>query len=493
MVTLFDALEKDIDRSSKTIYSAYQKIGIQFSDSKIHQDIGKTVTALQILNNIQVTRKNVAALMHSDIQSPDHSAAIEAAIEDLINEPKVPFDERDGSLCFLSERLSDIQKVRGSLPPRTVDMRRIFNESLSNLLQPLPSRKLMDSLTVTAGLKVRSGQLESALAGERNTIQYMAEFVADEDFEARQTAAVDDSRSDANRNNIYLLGRQTEESEKLVTEIFRCQEIATRYKNDPDDEVRDYCKSQDDRALILARKLEERLSKSLLDGVFVFRADKTAVDSRGSKLPDACKKFLGDDVAERVFDKFKQAPIRVEADVAEKFLKTDNLGSVTEKQDPLNLVKKNSAGFEIDLNHAALQSIRDHLYTHGKLDGKQLDAKFKSDPFGWSPDTLRYLIAAMLRASELKLKIAGKEITAVGQQAIEGLRNNNAFKKVIVELRESRPSNENLASASKRLTQLTGQQVVPLEEDICKATAKYFAQIQTDYCLLYTSPSPRDS
>ena len=145
------------------------------------------------------------------------------------------------------------------------------------------------------------------------------------------------------------MGRQTEESEKLVTEIFRCQEIATRYKNDPDDEVRDYCKSQDDRALILARKLEERLSKSLLDGVFVFRADKTAVDSRGSKLPDACKKFLGDDVAERVFDKFKQAPVRVEADVAEKFLKTDNLGSVTEKQDPLNLVKKNSAGFEICL------------------------------------------------------------------------------------------------------------------------------------------------
>ena len=55
MVTLFDALEKDIERASKTTYSAYGKIAIQFPGSKIHSDVGKTVAILQILNNIPVT------------------------------------------------------------------------------------------------------------------------------------------------------------------------------------------------------------------------------------------------------------------------------------------------------------------------------------------------------------------------------------------------------------------------------------------------------
>ena len=46
---LFDALDKDIERASKTIYAAFGKIAIQFPGSKIHSDIGKTVAVLQIL------------------------------------------------------------------------------------------------------------------------------------------------------------------------------------------------------------------------------------------------------------------------------------------------------------------------------------------------------------------------------------------------------------------------------------------------------------
>ncbi|MEL7499022.1 MAG: BREX system P-loop protein BrxC [Planctomycetota bacterium] len=481
MVTLFDALEKDIERASKTIYSAYGKIAIQRPGSQIHADIGKTVAVLQILDNIPVTRRNVAALMHSSVEASSNFDAVEKAIEDLINEPKVPFDERDGNLCFLSERLSDIQQTRSEIHLPTVQGRRIFNTAIKNLFEPLPSRKLFDTLTVTSGVKARSGQLQASLSGDKNAIQTIIEFVPADDFDTKQTSLVDESRGNSARNNIYMLGRNSEEFDKLVLEIYRCEEIARRFKNDPDDDVRSYCSSQHDRATELSQKLEGKLRKSLLEGVFIFRADKTAVDSMGSQLLDACKKFLGDEVAEHVFEHYKQAPVRVDTAVAESFLKTENLSSITEKKDPLGLVKKEGGSFEIDVNHAALGSIRDYLGTHGNLDGKQLVKKFSDDPYGWSQDTLRYLIAAMFRASELKLKISGIEITALGQQAIEGLRNNNSFKKVIVGLRDNPPDMERLARAAERLTELTGQQVLPLEQDICKAAARYFASIQNEY------------
>ena len=482
MVTLFDALEKDIERASKTIYSAYGKIAIQFPGSKVHSDVGKTVAILQILNNIPVTRRNVAALVHSSVDAPSNLDAVDEAIEKLIAEPKVPFDERDGELCFLSERLSEIQKIRSEIPARPVEMRRIFNLAIKELLDPLPSRKYMDTLTVTVGVKSRSGQLEASLAGDRNPIQAIVEFVAPEDFDAKQTEVVDESRvSQSNRNNIYLLGKQVGEFDSLVLDIYRCEEIARRFQNDPDEDVRDYCNSQKDRAAILAEKLRMKMRKALLDGTFIFRADKTAIDSRASDLLDACKDFLGDPVAELVFEKYKQAPVRVETALAEQFLKIENLASLTQKYDPLNLVKKQGGSFEIDVNHQAICSIRDYLSSQGNLDGKQLTNRFTSDPYGWSQDTLRYLIAAMFRASELKLKISGNEITALGQQAIEALRNNNAFKKVIVGLRDNPPDMERLARAAERLTELTSQNVLPLEPEICKAAAKHFASVQNEY------------
>src|SRR5690606_9482698 len=106
LVTMFDALEKDIERASKNTYAAFGKIGIQYPGSQLHSQIGKSVAILQILGNIPATKRNVAALMHPAVTAGSRLAEIEAAIDAMITDPKVPFDQRDGNLCFLSERLS---------------------------------------------------------------------------------------------------------------------------------------------------------------------------------------------------------------------------------------------------------------------------------------------------------------------------------------------------------------------------------------------------
>ncbi|MFU7548073.1 hypothetical protein, partial [Pseudomonas paraeruginosa] len=78
---------------------------------------------------------------------------------------------------------------------------------------------------------------------------------------------------------------------------------------------------------------------------------------------------------------------------------------------------------------------------------------FGSDPFGWSPDTTRYIVAAMLMAGEIKLKVSGREVTAAGQQAIDALKTNNSFKQIGVSLRDERPSIETLGRAAERLSE----------------------------------------
>ena len=66
----------------------------------------------------------------------------------------------------------------------------------------------------------------------------------------------------------------------------------------------------------------------------------------------------------------------------------------------------------------------------------------------------------------------------VHQQAIDALRTNNAFKAVGVALRDERPSNEVLARAAERLTDLIGDLIIPLEDEISKAAVAHFPRFQ---------------
>ncbi len=486
-VTLYDALEKDIERAfaSTGIYKSVESVcKIRFSHSPIHQNIAKTVGVLQILGNLPITRQNVSGLMHGSIASPSQAEAIKQAVEELISDPIVPFGEQDGFLRFFSEKLNDIEQERSQIPLRTVELKRIGNNALTAAYNPLPSTQLHGSLAVQTGLKAQSqGGLPVALVGDRNTIQTIVELVDPKDYDATRTRLVDESRHKQAQYQIFLVGRTTPEIDDLTAEIYRCKEIANKYRTDPDQEVKEYCNGQSDRANRLTAELERLIKRSLLQGSFIFRGQPNAAENLGSELADAARMHLAE-VAEQVFDRYSEAPVRAATELAEKFLRAGNLTGITTQLDPLGLVQINAGKASIRTDHKALVSIRDHIDRLGVVEGKSLSDRFADAPFGWSPDTLRYLLAALLMAGEIKLKVGGREVTVNGQQAIDALKTNNSFKSVGVSLREDKPSMEMLALASARLTELSGDLVVPLEDSISKATTKLFPNLQQRYAPL---------
>jgi hypothetical protein len=479
-VTLFDALEKDIRRAFPSIHKAVGKVAIRFPDSQIHQDVAKTVAVLQVLGNMPVTVQNVTSLMHPTIDASGQRDKIDAAIADLTNDAIVPFGEKDGNLCFFSEKLNDIDQERGQIPLRTIETRRIQNEALREAFSPLPSTRLHGSLAVTSGLKAMAGSLVSSLAGERETIQTIVEFVDPTDYDTTRTRLVEESRQRSSQNTIYLVGRTSSEIDDKVAEIYRCREIVQRYRNDPDAEVKEYCAAQSDRATKLNSELEHLLKRCLGQGSFIFRGQTTAVDSINHDVVEAAKKHLGD-VAVQVFDRYGETAVRADTALAEKFLRAGNLKAVSSSIDPLGLVQVSGGTPHIKTDHKAIVSIRDYIDRHGTVEGKRMIDFFTDAPFGWSQDTLRYLIAAMLVAGEIKLKVSGREVTVNGQQAIDALRTNNSFKTVGVALRDERPSNAVLAKAAQRLTELVGDTVIPLEDEISKTATKQLPKFQHQF------------
>ena len=212
----------------------------------------------------------------------------------------------------------------------------------------------------------------------------------------------------------------------------------------------------------------------------MFRGQATAVSALDADLLEAAKRLLSD-VADQVFNRYGEAPVRAGTDTAEKLLKVANPAAISSTLDPLGLVQTVAGRASFKTDHKAMISIRDFIDRHGTVDGKRLLDDFSSDPFGWSPDTTRYIVAAMLMAGEIKLKVSGREVTAAGQQAIDALKTNNSFRQIGVALRDERPSIETLGRAAERLTEMVGDMVIPLEQEISKAAAKHFPRFQHDY------------
>ena len=480
-VTIYDTLEKDIRRAFPSLHKSVGKVNIRFPESILHLNIAKTVCVLQILGNLPISLQNISSLMHPGINEANATDSIKKAIEELISDAIVPFGEQDGEFRFFSEKLNDIEQERSTIPLRTFELRQIQNEAMKEIYSPLPSAKLNGSLSVPTGLKTPNSRgIPTSIAGDRNPIQTIVEIVDPKQYDNTIIQYTDESRQKQSQNNIFLFGRSTPEMEELMNEIYRSKEIVNKYRNEPDQEVKDYCNGQNDRASRLMIELERILKHSLIQGSFIFRGEVTAVESLNQDLLEASRKHLAE-VAEQVFDRYFEAPVRVSTDLAEKFLRLGNLTGVTAQTDPLNLVQTKEGRPSINSDHKAITSISDKIEQQGSIEGKRLIEIFTDPPFGWSQDTLRYLIAAMLIDGEIKIKLAGRVIKVNGQQAIEALKTNNAFKKVGISLRDERPSTEILARASERLTELSGDTVIPLEDEISKATTKLFPQLQHNY------------
>ncbi|HEY5657547.1 MAG TPA: BREX system P-loop protein BrxC, partial [Myxococcota bacterium] len=189
------------------------------------------------------------------------------------------------------------------MPLRSADTRRLFNEALREVFNPLPSARLHGSLAVTSGLKAQSGAFAASLAGEREAIQTVIEFVDPTDYETARTRLVDESRHKSSEQVIYLLGRTSTEADDLVAEIYRSHRIVELHRNDPDQEIKEYCASQTDRAARLLSDLQHRIRRSLSQGSFLFRGQTTAVDSLAQDVLDSSKKHLAT-AAEQVFDRY---------------------------------------------------------------------------------------------------------------------------------------------------------------------------------------------
>lgn len=483
-VHFYDTLHADIERPFPHIISGVDKAKKAFGEDSLEARAAKIVAILQILEDFPVSRENVAAMMHPSVDAPPNSEAVSKAIEEMVADKSVPLTEVDGSLRFMSEAVLDLENERLKIVPRTADLRSQFNTILREIFTPAPSVKLHGTRAVSTGFKISVSGNPVSLAGEKEAIQTHIEFFSESEYEKRKNEKLIESQQKSSGNTIFLHGHEDDEAENTTTEIFRCLEIYRLNRNKPaDKEVEEYLRAQVQRAENLQTDLTARLKKGLLSGSFIFRGKPRAVSELGSDVVESITTHLKS-VAEEVFSKYSEAPVSADPGTAEQFLKTERLDRIGSKDDPLSLVAKKGGSTVIETSHPAIVSIKTYFEQHGQVDGRKLLDDFYSAPFGWSKDTTRYIVAAMLVGGLVKLRVSGEDVTVRGEKAINNVKNTNSFNKIGIALRDSAPPPDVLIRARDRLLKLTGEEVLPLEEEISKCVIKHFPDFQQNYAPL---------
>ncbi|WP_373707968.1 BREX system P-loop protein BrxC [Kaistella sp.] len=481
---IYDVLKADIGKSYSHIVAAVNKITGIYGDTSEEAKVSKSIAVLQLLDDFHLSTKNVAALMHPNVSSNSMYDEVSKIVEALKDTPGCTLNEIDGELRFMTDAIINIENEKNKIYPTSGDIRKVYENIIKDIFSPVPQTRLLNTKTVRTGINLNQDGKVYKLLEPNEEIQ-MDVIIADPaSYDKLRDDLIKSSTDSIANSRMFLIGKNDKNLDNKLIDIVKNEMIYGTRTRHSDKEIIDYLNSQDQEAKRLIDVVRRTIVQAFEKGEFVFRGNNKPVISYGAKLRDSANGKLKE-VAELVYSKYRQAPIVVGGSDAEKLLNFPDLKTLPPSLNHFDLLKNDGS---VELETEALRSIREYIVKEDQVEGRKLLEYFDSAPFGWSKDTTRFLVSAMFLASDVKLRISGDDIKVKGPKAIEALKNVIGFNKIGISTYQAneRPTMQMLSLSVRRLAQLTGEQVAPLQDKIAEVVRRFFPEFQTKYSAIKT-------
>jgi hypothetical protein len=481
---IYDVLKADIRKSYSHIVGAVEKIVAIYGESSDQAKVSKSIAVLQLLDDFYLSTKNVASLMHPFVSNDSVLEKVSSIIDELKNTPGCTLNEIDGQLRFMTDAIISIELEKNKILPSSGDIRKIYESILTDIFYPAPNARLLNTKTIRSGVNFNQDGRVFKLLEPNEEIQMEVLLLSPTEYSKALEELLKSSTDSSQEKRFFLLGKMEKDISKEIIDIVKCEGIYNTRNRYEDKEINDYLNSQDQEAKTLTDTVRRIIVQNFEKGEFVFRGTNKPVITYGNKFKEAANGKLKE-VAELVFEKYKQAPIIIGGSDAEKLLIYPDLKMLPQALNHFDLIKSDGS---VDLEKEAIKSIREYIIKEDQVEGKRLLDDFDKAPYGWSKDTTRFLVSAMFLASDIKLRLSGQDIKVKGPKAIESLKNVNGFNKIGISAYQAaeKPSMQMLSLSVNRLTELTGVQVPPLQDKIAEVVRKQFPEFQTKYSSIKT-------
>ena len=482
---IFDTLRADIGKEFPHVLDGVAGVERHrtFGKNTLAVRIAKAIAALQPLDDFPRTAENLAAVLYAGVGDAPLVDQVREVLGKLVETRELGIVELRGEqdadqagaagFLFLSDKVRPLQQARDAHRPTGAEKRQLQIELLRLLFDPQPETRLENVKSVRAGLSLGTTQV----VGEGADVRFLLEPTSASARVRRIEELQNETRSRADlQSTIVWLVTLPPDLDELLEEACRSAHLGrTTSEHDVDRDVAQYVRAERRRLERHRNAAKSRLTAAMHDGSFVFQGlARPAREYDPASLIGACTAVL-ERAAAAVFPAFRHAPLAAKGNQAARFLEWERLDRLPRDRDPLSLVETRAGQPRVKTSEPPLSEVlrafseKVDAAGTGRLQGSFVQDLFGAPPYGWTKDTSRYLVAALLAAGEIEVHTPAGVLRTPGPSAVEVFRNTASFNRVGLALRGSKPPIEALDRAARVLEGLFGVEVLPLEDHISRA------------------------
>lgn len=450
------------------------EIAQSFGADAMETRVARALALLHFVEALPRSPENLAALLHPAADAAPMRREVETALEELRKVGKVRVGEKGWELLSGVGRTWEDERRGLGIMPRQRGA--VVTTAAEQLFRDVPAyrHRNLRSFSVSPYL---NGQPLGRSSGHVDLrMDLVSDAAAADTVRERARTA---SNTDAGTNALHWVVLPSEDVLREVEEVARSREMIQRYRSRQlvgeqaqllaDEIARE--KQHEARVLSL-------LSVGLARGDAFFRGVRTPIQDHGDTLYEAVRGALAT-AAPRLFPHFDDAAVAVKGDETRKLLESESLAGLPpvfyDGADGLGLVKRDGGVFRVDPTHPAMAAVRDYIVERSQYgeeaSGRLLESRFTGFGYGWDPETVTLLAAALLRAAEIEV-YAGKRYTSYADPGVRDVfRKVQTFRSASFTPRRSAVDFPLLARCTQALEALYGERVA-IEEGALAAAIR---------------------
>lgn len=424
----------------------------------------KIIAIMQLLDDFPLNFDNLCSLMFQKIGHHVDKAELRELMNQIKETPGVTLQEIDGKFRFMTNAILSIQDERTQINPFENDKVNILKDSVKDILSPAPSVSIFGSKTINASVElVRNRKVNQLISG--GDIKLNVRFVDNADFEKEHTMLLTESTKAENKQTLYWICTLPQDIELLLIDIVKDETINHRHLHDANKEIQDYLRAQ---------KADAETKRSQVIKILRLSQNNSETICKGSPNPvngETYKTQSLKNFAEQVYNKYELAPRNMSGNVVETLFAYDESTTLPASLNPFNIVSDNGI---INTNYPAFADIKDYISANAETSGNHLLEEFSHAPYGWSKDTIRYLVALMLKAGMLVVRSGAQSFKMLTKNSSEAMKNNSLFSKLGLSLNiDAKLTPAEVMEAMKALKELYNPAgLTPIIPNIVKASLK---------------------
>ena len=458
----YDVLRSDMEKnSSKEIVIAADKAILMFNGNDLAVRICKTIAVMQLLDDFNLSFDNLCALLYNTVGSTLDKSKIRKVIDEIRQATGVTLEEIDGKFQFMTNAILGIREERDKIIPRDSEKAEVLQKQLQDMFSPAPSVNVYSTKTITAGVELNERN-RSYVIHTATSLKINIRFVDGASYNDTHQSLLIDSTRQENARTLYWLCTLNKDKEFILQDIVRSQNIKNRHQNETNKEIQAYLRAQSENAEEKMRQLAQILREAMGNSEIIFRGNPQQVDETTYKTV-ALKS-----IAEKVFEKYPLASASMKSNCVSQLASYQDVCTIPASLNPLGII--NTTDGSIDATNKAIAEVKEFIAFRNEATGQEVITHFEKDPYGWSKDTIRYVVALMLKANVIQIRVSGKDITVFGDTAVSAMDTTNSFNKISISLNsDGALTPQELLKAAQCLSSLfNSSRIAPVKDAIAK-------------------------